>query len=276
MKRKSSILRSNGILKKIRNSLIVILVSTFILLECPISVGAIYIPYNEQVRIRGLVISHMRNMKNVAWTASKEFTTSSYTYTQGRAYKGIPYCLNYNTTYSTFLTYINANGYMGTTCGVDCSTAALYAWKNAAALLGMSDTTLVKYYTKTMVEEATKNLSSDKIKMAGSYTSTSMSYTVSFTTNKSMSDYKTMLSKLKPGDIVLYNTLADNKNKGHAVVFISFETDGTGINYIDIGQGSLVYPKNSMWAESTMSYEYMQKKGYIPITNSYFKSFSTY
>ncbi len=136
--------------------------------------------------------------------------------------------------------------------------------------MGMSVDTLKKYNTKGIIEEATKNETAGKIKMAGSYSSSMLSDTDEFTSKMTASAYKTMMSKLQTGDIAVYY----NGTKGHAVVFIGFSADG--IKYIDIGQGSLTAPSNSMWSESTMSYTYMQGKGYVPTTNSYFKSFSTY
>jgi hypothetical protein len=161
---------------------------------------------------------------------------------------------------------------MGINCGVDCSTAALYSWKNAGGLSGMSDTTLNGYNTKSMVIEATRNIATDKIKMAGSYATKELSDSTLITKNLSLTQYKTMMGKLQTGDIAVYRS----SSGGHAVVFTGFAIDGSGITYIDIGQGSVTFPAKSMWSEGTMSYVTLQSKGYIPITNAYFKSFSYY
>jgi len=169
----------------------------------------------------------------------------------------------------SYLSVVDEVVKMGTNCGVDCSTSALFSWQNASGLIGMSDATLITYSTYDMIKEATRNSSADKIKMAGSYATSEKSSTT-FVTSYTAENYKTLMSKLKVGDIAVYY----NGIKGHAVVFTGFTSDG--ISYIDIGQGSLKNDGNSMWSESTMTYTWMRSKGYIPITNSYFKSFSTY
>lgn len=256
--------RSRGAVKK---PTVLLIVLSLLILTSFVSMGAL--KYVSVAQIRAMVIDEMQAMANIQWVAGQTFTTSHYTYYQGRTYKGMPYTQSRNDKYKDFVAHLDPQEKLRDPWGLDCSTAVVYAWKEAGALPASYTYDKIKnYYTASMVEEATKNSSSDAIKMVGNY-ATSQKSNTSFAQQMTLANYTTMLSGLQKGDALVYHTSAG----AHAIVFVSFVSGG--VQYFDLGSGSLTAPNNSMWSVSTMKYTRLKAKGYVPITTTNMASAGT-
>lgn len=215
-------------------------------------------------QIRSTVVSKMEAMSSVEWIATK----AQSGITAGVKYKGIPYSQSYNTSYASFLSKINDQGKLTEVCGIDCSTAAVFAWLDAGALASDQYTYsgLSKWNTQTLVEKATNGSTSDAVIMVSGGPAISSSSDTKFVRNMSTTNYDNWLKNVKIGDILVRR---DGSTGGHAIVVAKNDTTARKISVIEIGGG----PTATQWNSRTLTYDSLhlpknKAGGFMPITTT--------
>jgi hypothetical protein len=256
MKRKMNITQSFGARGTVKKYMALLLaISMIFIMSFPASATNKYV---SSAQVRQMVVDRMKSMANIEWIAGSGLAG----FTEGDKYKGIPYSKSYNTTYGDFLRNLDSQGRLNVNCGIDCSTAALYAWKEAGALSSSySYSALGKNNTQNMIQLATNGSDTDEIKVVGNYTFGYKSDTL-FARTISLATYTAWLKSSKPGDVLVHHDGSAAAASGHAVVVKEVRADY--ILYIDIGQGA----SPTKWSEGKMYYSTLKSLGYIPITTT--------
>ena len=228
-----------------------------------------------------LAIAEMKKMYNITWTSNTypEVEIYGLKYKCGTRYKGMPYTQYWNArnkTYSEFLSdpamvyaapiyrYFlsqpkNPDG-TKRELGNDCSAAVAAAWRAAGSGVSKSISTGSMYNAAIS--------STGCMKKRGSYGGSDTKTTRGWLTS---SNYISVFSALKPGDVCFYHTKkSDGTHTGHAILITDVNTTSKTVSYIDqIGkQWRIDSAAHSTWTSGTKSFWSLYSDGYVPITTS--------
>lgn len=209
------------------------------------------------------IVSYMNSMAGIPWYPSTSLTIGGYVYSTGVRYTGMPYSqtwdsplytLNGVTGFMSYLSYYGGNYFLGTSSvGNDCAEAVMISWEAQ----GYS---FVSYDASTLFTNALNN--SDGLRIVGrSGLPSSGTTPTAFCHSNGLAEMSDAYALLMAGDACI----KDSSN--HAIMITCNYPSQHYVQYTDqIGFANSGSSTSTWHRLSTMSYDTLYTKHYVPIT----------